>query len=325
MPDDHKYSVSNPSEDDRRGSQGLPFQPQNDLQAPERKSQSIYSIKEKITKQAGSKQYSNYRPLLDYATAQEGRKRSPSPYSQNFNAQQYTMKSRLDTSQAGRNKEERDQVSSLSKRNNTSFQTSSNYAAPKEHGFKSAFEELRPQVSPFLPTNQNKSQNDGHLSNNRTFGDSGKEIERNNSNKDLFQKHAHNRTTSGLQRDIQALKNMKKQADDVVQRESGNNPYLNQTLKSEESKTGSDWHSEKSDMEHKLLAILQKEIDEKSKELSQKNKEIWDKSKIIIEKNKSIDHMSCEVRDLKRKNDEHSQIMAQKQQEYEQILTFQHK
>ena len=43
-----------------------------------------------------------------------------------------------------------------------------------------------------------------------------KEIERNNSNKDLFQKHAHNRTTSGLQRDIQALKNMKKQADDVV-------------------------------------------------------------------------------------------------------------
>ena len=67
-------------------------------------------------------------------------------------------------------------------------------------------------------------------------------------------------------------------------------------------------------MEHKLLAILQKEVDEKTKELSEKNKEIWDKSKIIIEKNKSIDHLSCEVRDFKRKIDEHSSILTEKQQ-----------
>ena len=36
-------------------------------------------------------------------------------------------------------------------------------------------------------------------------------------------------------------------------------------MKSEESRTGSDWQSEKSDMEHKLLAMLEKEIDEKTR------------------------------------------------------------
>ena len=34
--------------------------------------------------------------------------------------------------------------------------------------------------------------------------------------------------------------------------------------------------------------------------------------------------LSCEARDFKRKVDENDAVMAQKQQQYEQILTLQH-